>query len=285
MTTWNPAELSQMLVGFTTSVVGFVIASRRPGNPIGWIVLAGGALLGVAIFCHTYALRALVAAPGSLPGGHLAMWLYWPTGLLPYPCLGFALLLFPDGKLPGPRWRPVAWFAGAIFTWVTVTAIVGATLVWSHPFVSVYRVYTPGPFASLRFPLPATLALCAVAVVARFIRSSGTERLQLTWFSIAAGVLGVALVPRFVTNSATSTVITDVAVICLEATIAIAVLKYRLYDIDLVISRAVLYGSPGQALPDIRRPEEVLRALREPGRPGGAVHSRRRHTRALAAIR
>src|SRR5215468_7236876 len=187
MTTWNPAELSQMLVGFTTSVVGFVIASRRPGNPIGWIVLAGGALLGVAIFCHTYALRALVAAPGSLPGGHLAMWLYWPTGLLPYPCLGFALLLFPDGKLPGPRWRPVAWFAGAIFTWVTVTAIVGATLVWSHPFVSVYRVYTPGPFASLRFPLPATLALCAVAVVARFIRSSGTERLQLTWLSIAAG--------------------------------------------------------------------------------------------------
>ena len=66
-----------MLVAAVTSVVGFVIASRRPENPIGWLALAAGALLGVADSSHAYAVRALLAAPGSLPGGHLAMWGGW----------------------------------------------------------------------------------------------------------------------------------------------------------------------------------------------------------------
>ena len=240
--TWDVAEISQMLVAVVTCVVGFVIASRRPQNPIGWLALAAGALLAVSFFFHDYAVRALLAAPGSLPGGHLAMWLYWPTGLLPVLCLGFALLLFPDGRLPSPGWRPVAWFATAIFAWSTVDAIVGATLVWSHPFVSLYRVYTPGPLGWTRFLLPTALALCVLAVIVRFVRSTGEERLQLTWFALAAAVLGVTVVVRILANSAATTVAMDVAVICLEATVAVAVLKYRLYGIDIVISKALQYG-------------------------------------------
>jgi signal transduction histidine kinase len=242
-TQWNPAELSQMLVAVITTLVGLVIASRRPGNPMGWLALAAGSLLAASIFSLAYAQRALLAAPGSLPGGHLAMWVHWWIGVLPVPCLGFALLLFPDGKLPGPRWRPVAWLAGAIFTWVNGVAVVGASLVWSHPFVSFYQVYTPGPFASLWFPLPAALALCLAALVVRFVTSSGTERQQLTWFALAAAVLVAALALRVAANSAVTTIAMDVAVILLEVTIAIAVLKYRLYDIDIVVSRAVQYGT------------------------------------------
>lgn len=242
LTTWDVADISQMLVGAVTSVVGYVIASRRQENPIGWLALAAGTLLSVSSFCHNYALRALVAAPGSLPGGHLAMWTFWVTGFFAWSCLGYALLLFPDGRLPSPRWRPVAWFVTAIFAWSNVTAIVGATLVWSHPFVSLYRVYTPGPLASLRFPLPTALALCALAVIARFVRSAGEERLQLTWFALATAVLGVTVVARMLANSAATTIAMDIAVICLEAALAIAVLKYRLYDIDLVISRALQYA-------------------------------------------
>ncbi len=243
LTTWDTADISQMLVGAVTSVVGYVIASRRQENPIGWLALAAGALLCVSSFCHNYALRAVVAAPGSLPAGYLAMWVFWLTGFFAWSCLGFALLLFPDGRLPSPGWRPVAWVVTAIFAWSNVTAIVGATLVWSHPFVSLYRVYTPGALASLRFPLPTALALCVLAVIVRFASSAGEERLQLKWFALATAVLGVTVVVRMLADSAATTIAMDVAVICLEATVVLAVLKYRLYDIDIVISKALQYGA------------------------------------------
>ena len=241
--TWDVAEISQMLVAAVTCVVGFVIASRRPENPIGWLALAAGALLAVSFVSHDYAARALLAGPGSLPGGHLAMWLFWVTGFLPWSCLGFALLLFPDGRLPSPGWRPVAWFVTVIFAWSNVTATVGATLVWSHPFDSLYQVYTPDSLTWLRFPLPTALALCVLAVIVRFARSAGEERLQLTWFALATAVLGVTVVARILADSAGTTIAMDVAVICLEAALAIAVLKYRLYGIDIVISKALQYGA------------------------------------------
>ena len=241
--TWDVAEISQMLVAAVTCAVGFVIASRRPENPIGWLALAAGALLGVANFCHAYAVRALLAAPGSLPGGHLAMWVFWVTGFFPWSCLGLALLLFPDGRLPSPGWRPAGWFVIAVFAWSNVSAIVGASLVWSHPFVSLYQAYAPGALAPLLYSLPAALALCVLAVIVRFVRSTGEERLQLTWFAFAAAPLGVTVVLRILASSAGTTIAMDAAVICLEAALALAVLKYRLYDIDVVISKALQYGT------------------------------------------
>ncbi len=236
------AGVSQLLVAVGAAVIGALIASRHPGNRIGWLALAGGVTLLLSECCKDYGVRALIAAPGSLPAGHLVMWLYWVTGFLPWTILGITLLLFPDGRLPSPRWRPVAWLLAAIFAWGDIQAIVGATLAWSHPFVSLYQVYLPGPFAGILFALPAALAVCALAVVIRFFRSSGEERLQLTWFAAATTVLGGALVPRILTDSTASIIVMDVALICLEVTIAVAVLRYRLYDIDIVISRALLYA-------------------------------------------
>jgi signal transduction histidine kinase len=240
--TSNLAWVSQMLAALGAAVIGAVIVSRRPGNRIGWLALAGGLLYSLSGCCKSYGARALLAAPGSLPAGHLAMWLYWVTGFLPWTVLGAALLLFPDGRLPGPRWRPVAWFLAAYFAFANITAIVGATLAWSHPFVSLYQVYLPAPFAGLRSLFLVAQAVCALAVVVRFFRSSGEVRLQLTWFAAAAGVLGVTLIPRILTDSVPSIVVMDLALICLEVTIAVAVLRYRLYDLDIVISRALLYA-------------------------------------------
>lgn len=236
------AGVSQLLVAVGAAVIGALIASRHPGNRVGWLALAGGLTLLLSECCEGYGVRALISAPGSLPAGHLVMWLYWVTGFLPWTILGITLLLFPDGRLPGPRWRPVAWFLAVIFAWGDIQAIVGASLAWSHPFVSLYRVYLPGPFAGILFALPAALAVCALAVVVRFFRSSGEERLQLTWFAAATTVLGGALVPRILTDSMASVIAMDLALICLEVTIAVAVLRYRLYDVDIVISRALLYA-------------------------------------------
>ncbi len=236
------AWVSQLLVANGAAVVGAAIASRRPGNRIGWLALAGGVLLTLCECCRGYGTYALVTAPGSLPAGHLVMWVYWVTGFLPVPLLGTALLLFPDGRLPGPRWRPVGVVLAAYFAFAVVVVAIGATLAWSHPFVSVYQVYLPGPFARFGFVLIAALAVCALAVVVRFFGSSGELRLQLTWFAAAAAVLGVTVIPRVVTNSLVSVIVMDLALVCLEVTIAIAVLRYRLYDIDIVISRALLYA-------------------------------------------
>jgi signal transduction histidine kinase len=236
------AGISQLLVAVGAAVIGALIASRHPGNRIGRLALAGGITLLLSECCKSYGVRALIAAPGSLPAGHLVMWLYWVTGFLPWTILGITLLLFPDGRLPGPRWRPVAWLLAAIFAWGDIQAIVGASLAWSHPFVSLYQVYLPGPFAGILFALPAALAVCALAVVIRFFRSSGEERLQLTWFAAATTVLGGALIPRILTDSTASIIVMDLALVCLEVTIAVAVLRYRLYDIDIVISRALLYA-------------------------------------------
>jgi len=97
------AGVSQLLVAVGAAVIGALIASRHPGNRIGWLALAGGVTLLLSECCKDYGVRALIAAPGSLPAGHLVMWLYWVTGFLPWTILGITLLLFPDGRLPSPR--------------------------------------------------------------------------------------------------------------------------------------------------------------------------------------
>jgi signal transduction histidine kinase len=243
MAQWSSAWFSEEFLGAATAVLGYVITSRRPGNRIGLLAQAAGACVALSSFAKCYALHALVAYPGSLPFGHLAMWIYWVGAFPVWAVLGLVLLLFPDGRLPGPGWRPAAWYIGTIFVWSNVQAIVGACLVWSHPFVGIFQVYTPGAFAATRPTLPIALALCAAAVVGRFIKSTGEERLQLTWFAAAATVLGVVLIPRILINSALFAIMMNLAVIGLEVTIAIAVLRYRLYDIDIVISRAVRYAA------------------------------------------
>jgi hypothetical protein len=237
-----------------SAVVGAVVAARRSENPIGWLLSAGGLLVGFGLFAGQYAYYTLVTRPGSLPGGQAMLWLAgWPfdAGLF---LVLFLLLLFPTGRLPSPRWRPVLRFAVAVY----LADLVG-------------RAFGPGPvsedeFGPLRNPLGIEAAadltpvvrsvvttlllvtgLAAVAsLLARLRRAQGVERQQLKWFCYAAGLFVaaafVAVALPSVGSYTADTVSIMLGLTALPVAIGIAILRYRLYDIDRLINRTLVYG-------------------------------------------
>jgi signal transduction histidine kinase len=223
--------------------VGFVLAFRRPRNPIGWLLLAAALALGLRAFSHHYGLHGLVAAPGSWPAARAAMWLSNWIWVIPLAMLAFVFLLFPTGRLRTRRWRPAAWFVDAALALATVGALVTASHIWAHPFPISLRQQGILTVAVTFVALFAALLVSVAALVVRFARSVGEERLQLKWFAAAAVLVLVVLIATFPITSGAVNVLGDLTFLCLFVAIAIAVLKYRLYDIDVVISKAVLYGS------------------------------------------
>jgi signal transduction histidine kinase len=157
--------------------------------------------------------------------------------------LAFVLLLFPTGRLRSRRWRPAAWFAGVAFTLTAVDLLVNATRFWSHPFSSSAGETNPPALAAMVIVMGAALVVSVTALVVRFARSSGDERLQLKWFAAAALLVVATTIPAFLTFSVVAIVLSNLAFLCLYAAMGVAVLKYRLYDIDIVISKAVLYAT------------------------------------------
>ena len=242
---WTVSNVSGQVVNMAVPVTGFVLASRRPENRIGWLFLVAGLALGLSGFSNPYALHALVADRGSLPAGPVFAWLSNWIWIIAVAALAFLFLLFPTGQLRSRRWRPAAWFAGGAFAIVTVSALINATRLWAHPFTS-----SPGSLDGLTallevmagFLISAGLLVSVVAVVIRFAKSSGEERLQLKWCAAAALVLAVVFVASIWLNSAVVNVLQSVAFLCLWTAIATAVLKYRLYEIDRIISRTLAYA-------------------------------------------
>ena len=242
---WTVSNVSGQVVNMAVPVTGFVLASRRPENRIGWLFLVAGLALGLSGFSNPYALHALVADRGSLPAGLVFAWLSNWIWMIAVAALAFLFLLFPTGQLRSRRWRPVAWFAGGAFAIATVSTLITATRLWAHPFTS-----SPGSLDGLTallevmagFLISAGLLVSVVAVVIRFAKSSGEERLQLKWCAAAALVLAVVFVASIWVNSAVVNVLQSVAFLCLWTAIATAVLKYRLYEIDRIISRTLAYA-------------------------------------------
>src|SRR5215469_7687867 len=223
-------------------VVGFVLASRRPGNRVGWLFLVAALTLGLGGFSAAYGLHALVAAPGSWPAGRAFAWFSSWIYVIPLAMLAFVFLLFPSGRLRSRRWRPVAWFVGGAFALIEVDLVVNATRFWPDPFSPVSQAGDPLGLASVLTAL-AALVVGVVAVVVRFARSAGEERLQLKWFAAAALLVVITFIASVLINSVVVNVLNNLAFLCLWAAIGVAVLKYRLYEIDIVISKAVLYGA------------------------------------------
>jgi hypothetical protein len=229
VTIWNFSDVLDGVSNLAVPVVGFVIASRRPANRVGWVFLAAGLGLGLGSFGRAYGLHALVAAPGSWPAGRAAAWLANWIWVIPIAMLAFLFLLFPAGKLRSRRWRPAAWFVGGAFTFISVYMLVSAARSWSHPFG--FPGAQTGNLLVLLITiilLVAALVVSVVAVVMRFARSSGEERLQLKWFAAAALLVVITFIPSFLTTWVAAAVLSSVAFLCLYAAIAIAVLKYRL---------------------------------------------------------
>src|SRR5829696_9046933 len=237
----------------SAATVGAVLASRRPAHPVGWLLLAQVAsnlTTGAAV---QYLAWGLLAPGGTLPATRYVA-LYFPTsaggGLL---LLGFVLLLTPTGKLPSPGWR---WWASAMVA-VPLLLVVGVTLAPGPVDPSVQVVGGPFEFHGLgggllvvnQLALAFTtlaVAVCAGSLVVRFRRARGVERQQLRWVAVAAALLvvaaGVALVGLALGATEVVTWALSAWVAGLPVAIGAAVLRYRLYDLDRIISRTLAYG-------------------------------------------
>ena len=235
--------------------VGVLIASRRPENAIGWLFCAVGIPLGLSTFAYAYATYALVTKSGSLPGGTVAAWL---TNWVELPALfgtpTLLVLLFPDGRLPSRRWRPVLWLtAAAMLGLGAAPALQPGPMTDAAVEGTVNPVGIPGAGPVLDDVAAAagaaallSMVLAVIALALRFRRSRGVERLQLKWFVSAAVLFVLVCVGAFLVF-AENVVLFGMLVIGAFAAIPIsagvAILRYRLYDIDVVINRALVYGA------------------------------------------
>jgi hypothetical protein len=251
---WDFSNVFEETTFIAVPAVGFVLASRRPGNRVGWIFLGTGLVLGLGFFCDRYGRGGLVAAPGSLPAARAAAWFVNWAWVIPTAGLAFMLLLFPTGRLRSRRWRPAAWFVAAVFTLDAAATAAHACRIWADPFTAASDGWYWGSHTAVLILVPAALLVGGAAVAVRFARSSGEERLQLKWFALAALLVVAIAIPLgispqiglspAVASGALSTlkVVFCLALVCLYVAIAVAVLKYRLYDIDRVISRTLAYA-------------------------------------------
>jgi hypothetical protein len=245
-------------------LVGALIASRRPGNPIGWLCLAAGLLWMLSIFTGAYAVYGLLVSPDSVPFpaaiGSLTEWLWAP-------CLGllgtYMILLFPDGRLPSRRWRPLAWLSGAVLVLASAGIALEPTSFADlggvrNPFGLEEQPWVADVVGSVLWLLPVCILASAASLFLRFRRSGREERQQIKWIAFAAALVAFSFLALLVTESLFSPVGTNPgrplwgklfedAVTLSYAGVPIAmgfaVLRYRLYDIDVVINRALVYGS------------------------------------------
>jgi len=229
--------------------LGGLIATRQPRNAIGWLFCAVAIFAGMGGLARGYAVHWLATGSGPRRLGETAAvyteisWIGWVL----VPTL-FLLLLFPDGRLLSRRWRPIAWCAGASI----VVDLVGSTLS-PGPVSDFPEVVNP---YGVEFPdwlevVPATLGLigllgAALSLVLRFRRVRGAQRQQIKWLAYAGAVtaptIGVGILTYEIIGELLANAVIQVAVLSLPVAAGIAILRYRLYDIDVVINRTLVYG-------------------------------------------
>jgi hypothetical protein len=270
----SPASGSELVGGLAIGgvvlscpLVGLLILRRQPRNTIGWLLVAVGVAWGMAALAGNYATFGLLVAPGSVPGPDVAAAINEATWAPGIGIMGtFLILLFPDGHLPTPRWRPVAW--------LSATAIIGVTVV--IPFFSGTMEEAPVPglqnplgvpaaqpvlrvLLAVLLPLiPLSFIACATGLVQRFRRSHGVERLQLKWLATAGAVVAFLYLCAMAGGVLTQTpaftgdetlivqIVQNVSItsfVLIPVAIGIAILRHGLYGIDVVINRALVYGS------------------------------------------
>jgi hypothetical protein len=236
-------------IGF--ALVGALVASRLPRNPVGWIFSAVALLVGLNVAGGEYANYVFVEHPGSHPGGYLAAWLFLWTW---FPVVGLVVmlpLLFPDGRVPSPRWRPVLWAEIAFATAIAVLWMVrpgplsdpGKPLYPDNPLGIGFLDPIYGSLEVVgSLILVSLLSLSGAAAVVRFRRAHGDERQQLKWMAYGIGAL-VFLIPLSFAPGDYGNFFFALVLGVLPAATAIAMFKYRLYEIDRVISRTLVYGA------------------------------------------
>jgi hypothetical protein len=250
--------LLNTVIAVSFSPVGAVIAPRLPPrNPIGWIFCTIGLIGAVRFFVAEYAIATLLAGPGSLlsklPGGEALAWVSSWVWVVHFGPFLFLALLFPDGRLPSPRWRP--------FARVVVAVVAGGTVavaLWPQTAARFDRVNDPlgievaapviNPMETILYALA---LISAASLVVRLRRSKGVERQQVKWFSYSVVMLAVSTTLAYVVSEAMevdwlgwiSRLLVIASLVGLPVAMSMAILRYRLYEIDLIINRTLVYGS------------------------------------------
>jgi len=237
-----------VVLAFAVALNGAIILWHRPSNRIGWLLCASGLAGSAEHFAGEYAGAAIFGK--ALPGGEIAAWIFsWLETLHLAPLGTLVLLLFPDGRLPSRRWAPVAWAAAGAMAAIAVGI---ALLPGPIPLLGIANPLGRPEFAdpmllvvSTGFVLGAlAAALCALSLVLRYGRASGIERLQIRWVAFASilGVAGVFVILVLGLPLETGALVVSVAAVPLPTAISIALMRYRLYDIDVLINRTLVYG-------------------------------------------
>jgi signal transduction histidine kinase len=247
------------------AVVGWAIVTRQPRNTIGWLLLAIPLVASFAFFVGDYATEALARNPGSLPFGRFAAWIdRWmiiPTLVLFIPFF----LLFPDGRIPSRRWRPVLWLTIAGPTVAIVSfALTPGLMTGAFADLTTVRVTNPLGLEGLRGALEAltqvgsfaslgAAVLAGAAIVVRYRHASGEVRQQIRWLAFVGIAFLVELVLGLVATALShdNGPAGDLMFLALFLTLmlgiplacGIAILRYRLYDLDLVVRKAVVFGA------------------------------------------
>jgi hypothetical protein len=244
-------------------LVGALIASKRPENAVGWLCLAVGLLWALSGVFDYYGYYG-PATPGSVPfpvvAAGISDWIWVPAvGLLGT----YILLLFPDGRLPSRRWRPLAWLSGTVILLLSIGVMLAPGPLDNlggvrNPFgIEGAHWLTVGGYALLPL-LPLCMLASALSLVLRYRRSGGEERQQIKWIAFAASVVVVVYAITMIASLAfpeeswttagsvwwlnllTYAVLASFSLVPIA--VGIAILKYRLYEIDLLINRALVYG-------------------------------------------
>jgi hypothetical protein len=255
--------VQETVVAVTFPALGLLILSRRPQHPIGWLFCVAGFAAGLDHFCGEYAIYTQQAEPNSLPGGEISAWivswLWVPFNAL----LVYVALLFPDGRPPSKRWRPVVWLVGiAVVVGVTVAALLPV------PVCNVCSIENPLGIEGLESvsdlidPLIeafwyGVLGLVAVAsLYVRFRHAGGVERQQIKWLAYAASLVVLGTTLAYGVYGVTGArwtwqvgiTLLAIGLVGTPIAVCIAISRYRLYEIDTLINRTLVYGALTAAL-------------------------------------
>ena len=252
-TAWllQPASIPLLVAAVSAATVGALVASRRPAHPVGWLLLGLGLLVVGNGVATGYVGYGLLARPGALPAAAYLAGIANSIQVLWVTCVSFILLLTPSGSLPSPRWR---WWArvavAAPVLLVALAAVDPQPLYPEHPEVgNPLAVAVPAGLlvaAVAALIVLAALVAAAGSLVLRFRRAKGVERQQLRWLAVGAALAAVALLAAVAAGAMgnESVVLTAVGicVALLPLATGAAILRYRLYDLDRIISRTLAYG-------------------------------------------
>ncbi|HEX6230317.1 MAG TPA: GAF domain-containing sensor histidine kinase [Actinomycetota bacterium] len=248
-----------VLIAIAYPTVGFVVALRRPENPIGWLMLTGPLPLTVWVFAQEYAIYSLRASPGPLPAGEIAAWLTTWTWLPALGALGVTLILFPDGRTRSPRWRAVVWATA-------LSAMMAALMAALSPGPNDRFPEVENPFGVASFPtirsiadavsnlaFAGSLAAAGASMVLRLRSARGVERVQLRWVTFAASLVPIGFVlvlaADLILGEGPLVDLADWAYVLvllgLPLAMGVAILRHRLFDVEVVIRKTVVFAILG----------------------------------------